>query len=164
MTFPRDRRGGQGQGSFVSVSKEKKTKDRAMFFSFASSASSFPPFPPTPTSPSCSLPRTWIHPHIHLPGEERKRSGLLHLLLRGKVDNGPLGVPLHCVALIAVPFTPCIILLPLLLPLLHHLTPRPGCVYVAWPDGLVVVFIISIRLPARLPRCVRCSLLRCAIH
>ena len=61
MTSPGDRRGG-GQGSFVSFSKEKETKDRAASLSFTSSASPFPSFHPTPPSPSYSPPR--IHPRL----------------------------------------------------------------------------------------------------
>ena len=55
--------GGGGQGSFVSFSKEKETKEYAASFSLASSVLPIPSFPPTPPSPSCS-PRARIHPYF----------------------------------------------------------------------------------------------------
>ena len=85
----------------------------------------------------------------HLPGEERKRSGLIHLLPRRKGDEGPRGIPLLCVALI--PATPP--------------TPPPGCVYCCVTRWVACcVLILSVCPPARHPRCVRHLLLRCAIH
>ena len=96
-------RRGRG-GGFVSFSEGKETKDRAASFSFAPSASPFPCFPPPPPSPSCSPPRIGIHPYPYLSSpEERKRSGLLCLLLRGRGDGGARGVPLLRVVLVAVP-------------------------------------------------------------
>ena len=96
-------RRGRG-GGFVSFSEGKETKDRAASFSFAPSASPFPCFSPPPPSPSCSPPRIGIHPYPYLSSpEERKRSGLLCLLLRGRGDGGARGVPLLRVVLVAVP-------------------------------------------------------------
>ena len=67
-----------GQGSFVSFSEEKETKDSAAFFSFAPSVPPFPSFPPTPPSPSCSPPDPDPSlPLLHI--YERKRSGLHNL-------------------------------------------------------------------------------------
>ena len=65
MPSPRDR-GGEGQGSFVSFSEEKKTEDRAASFSFTSSTSPFPSFPPNPPSPSCSPPRIRVRPYLSI--------------------------------------------------------------------------------------------------
>ena len=53
ITSPRDKRGGRGQGSFISFFEKKETKDRTTSVSFASSVLPFPLF--APTHPPSSL-------------------------------------------------------------------------------------------------------------
>ena len=142
-------RRGRG-GGFVSFSEGKETKDRAASFSFAPSASPFPCFPPPPPSPSCSPPRIGIHPYPYLSSpEERKRSGLLCLLLRGEEteERAPL------LSLAPFPFSfpsfPSFSSFPSYSPCYP---PPPGCVCCCvFPDGLIVVFVCFVRSPARLP-------------
>ena len=119
MTFPRDSRGGS-QGSFVSFSKGKRQRPRSVLLLCVVHVavplvSSYSP------SPSCPLPLIHIHPYISW---ERKRSGLLCLLLRGKGDERPHSVRLLRAFTLVIPHAPPIILLYLLLPMLCT-----GCVY-----------------------------------
>ena len=90
---------GEGQGSFVSFSEEKGTKDHTASFSFASSAPPIPLFPPTPPPPSL------------FPSGSRS---ILHLLLRGKRGGGACGAPLLCAAVVVAPLRPdvCMVALP----------------------------------------------------
>ena len=64
-------------------------------------------------SPSCSPTRTRTHPCL---AEERKRSGLPRLLLRGKGDGESRGAPLLVFCLLIAPLVPLVLLLPFLLP------------------------------------------------
>ena len=106
------------------------------------------PLPP-PYLPGSILPS---------PQEERKRLGLLHLLLRGKGGGGACGAPLLRAAVAAAPSGPLIpLLFPLLLPLLPLLPSVQMCVVVALPDRLIVVSLCSARPLALLPCCFRCS-------
>jgi len=116
----------------------------------------FPPIPPSPSlSPSGSgsiLPS---------PLEERKRPGLLHLLLQGKGGGGARDAPLLRVVVVAAPPFPLVpLLLPLLLPLLPPSTPSAQmCVLLCvFFHRLIVVFVWFRPSPTRVPRCARCSL------
>ena len=119
-----------GQGSFVSFSGGKETKDFTASFSFASSASPFPLLPPTyspfPLLLSLLDLDLQIHPYLSSRGEEeasapqppfpRKR--------RRTTTRRPslLRRP-------PIPFVLPILLRPLLLPLLTHSPSRSRCVY-----------------------------------
>jgi len=66
---------------------------------------------------SCLYKLIWIQVQYHLLKiQERRRPGLLRLLLRGKGDEGPRGVCLLFVVRVAVPSVPPNFLLPVLLP------------------------------------------------
>ena len=117
--------------------------------------------------PRCRSPRSLLLPlpPPYLPGsilpspqEERKRLGLLHLLLRGKGGGGACGAPLLRAAVAAAPSGPLVpLLLPLLLPLLPLPPLHPDVCIVALPDRLIVVSLCSARPLALLPCCFRCS-------
>ena len=117
MTSPRDT-GGGGQGSFVRRTARRPSPSRRLCR--RSPRSLLLPLPPPAFPPGSGSILT-------APLEESQRPGLLRLLLRGKGDEGPRGVPLLCVALVTVPFVLPISLFPILLP--PHLPPPPRCVY-----------------------------------
>ena len=150
---------GGGQGSFVSFSEEKETKEQAASFSFVSSASPIPSFRPTPPSLSLSLSGSGsILPSLL---EERKRPGLLHLLLQGKGVGGARGAPLLRVVVVTAP---SVLLVPLLRPLLSTplATPPPPpsrgvyCCIAQHVDCCVVAFRLSPRAPSALLPLFRC--------
>ena len=94
MTSPRDT-GGGGQGSFVRRTARRPSPSRRLCR--RSPRSLLLPLPPPAFPPGSGSILT-------APLEESQRPGLLRLLLRGKGDEGPRGVPLLCVALVAIPF------------------------------------------------------------
>ena len=71
---------------------------------------------------SCLYKLIWIQIQRHLLKiQERRRPGLLRLLLRGKGDEGPRGVSLVCVVHVVVPFVPPFLSFLSYPPLLPHL-------------------------------------------
>ena len=78
------------------------------------------------TPPSPSFPPSGSRFILPSPLEERKRPGLLHLLLRGKGGGGSRGIPLLRVVVVAVPLVSLVsLLLSPLLPLLLLPPPQP---------------------------------------
>ena len=110
----------------------------------------------TPPSPIPISLWIWIHPSLSS-REEKKRPGLLHLLLRGKEGGGALSAPLLRVIAVAVLLVPLVILLLPLLLLLLPLPPPSRGVYLCVARQVIVVLLRSACSLAFLQCCFRGS-------
>ena len=117
-------RKGKDGGFFVSFSNEKEIKKHEALLSFKLLSISRFSFQKCPTPTPSPVPPSDPDSSLHLL-KERKRLGLLRLLLRGKVDGGS-HVALHpLVVLVLFSLFPLVLLLTILIPLLSALPARP---------------------------------------